>query len=183
MEQQKKSKFLKGALIIGMVIVINLFLNYTLSLIYPEPEYLTYCPNSQVIDSVNTQEECVAKGGQWNGNNIVPTRTLNGETKPVPAGYCDLNYTCNNSFQKANETYDRTVFIILVVIGAILLSVGVYAPLNSVISTGLSYAGVLSFLIASIRYWGSADNLIKVIILALALALLITVAYRKFKDQ
>jgi hypothetical protein len=182
MEQQKKSKFLKGALIIGIVIVLNLFFNYALSLIYPAPDYNTFCPTSQVINQVATQNDCVAQGGQWNGNVAQPVAAP-GVKSALPAGYCNLSYTCDASFQKANDAYSRNVFIILVVLGAITLSVGVFFFANNpVLSTALSYAGVLSFLIASIRYWSSADNLIKVIILALALALLIAVAVKKFKE-
>ena len=47
----------------------------------------------------------------------------------------------------------------------------------------LSFAGVLSFIIASMRYWTSADDLIKVIILGIALAILIFIAFKKFKDN
>ncbi len=54
---------------------------------------------------------------------------------------------------------------------------------NEIISIGLSWGGVLSFVIASIRYWSVADNLIKVLILGIALATLIWLAIKKFGNN
>jgi hypothetical protein len=178
----QKSRVLKWSLIIGIVIVINLFFNYTLSLVYQEPQYNAFCPNTaQVVTPVTDQAQCVAQGGQWNGNNYQPVPAPVDKT--VPAGYCDLQFTCNNNFQDAQKIYDRNVFITLVLLGAICVAIGNYLKGNILLGQALSLAGVLSFIVASIRYWSYADNLIKVVILAIALAILVWVAVRKFKDQ
>ena len=153
----------KWSVILGIMIVLNLFFNYALSLAYKSPEYNNFCPVEQVVTVPDNQGECVAKGGQWTENAYYG--------KPVPAGvieprgYCDLQFTCRQEFETANKTYQRNVF-----------------ARNEVISSGLSLAGVLSFLIASIRYWSSANDLIRVIILAIALGLLFWVAMKKFKN-
>jgi hypothetical protein len=63
------------------------------------------------------------------------------------------------------------------------VAVGTFLKGNMLISVALSLGGVLSFIIASMRYWTSADDLIKVIILAIALAILIWVAVKKFKNN
>jgi hypothetical protein len=151
---QTQSKVLKWSLIIGIVIVLNMFFNYALSLIYKNPDYNTFCP---------------------------PT------TMMVPAGptsVVDNQYTvCQNNFDSAQKVYDRNVFITLVILGAICVAIGNFLAGNMLISIALSLAGVLSFIIASMRYWGSADDLIKVIILAIALAILIWVAVKKFKNE
>jgi hypothetical protein len=60
---------------------------------------------------------------------------------------------------------------------------GSFLKSNILIGIALSLAGVLSFIIASMRYWTSADDLIKVIILAISLAILIWVAMKKFKSN
>ncbi len=174
-------KVLKWSLIIGMVIVLNLFFNYTLSLIYKEPTYEAFCPNvTQVVEAIKTQEQCVAQGGQWN-------ETVYNEMAPLeknqPKGYCNAQFTCQNDFNSAQKVYDRNVFITLVLLGAICVALGNFLKGNSLISIAMSLAGVLSFVIASMRYWTSADNLIKVVILAIALGLLIFVAMKKFKDN
>ncbi len=178
---QTQSKVLKWSLIIGIVIVLNLFFNYTLSLIYKHPLYETFCPTQQVNEAVTTEKVCVDQGGQWNANipNIGPKET----GAVIPAGYCNLQFTCGNNYNAAQKVYDRNVFITLVILGAICVAIGSFFAGNALISTALSLAGVLSFIIASMRYWSSADDLIKVIILAIALAILIWVAVKKFKNN
>lgn len=181
---ETQSKVLKWSLIIGIVIVLNLFFNYALSLIYKQPDYNSFCPNtSQVVIQPKNQNECVNQGGQWVENGYY------GKPAPVPveiiqpAGYCDLQFTCRQNFDTAQKAYDRNVFITLVLLGAICVALGSFLKGNIVLGYSLSFAGVLSFIIASMRYWGSADKLIKVIILAIALAILVWVAMKKFKDQ
>lgn len=163
------------------MIVLNLFFNYALSLAYKQPDYNTYCPTSQVITQPITQTECVNKGGQWTNDAYYGKPTPAGEIQP--AGYCDLQYTCRQAFDSAQKVYDRNVFITLVVLGALSVLIGNFFKGNEVVANGLALGGVLSFVIASMRYWGSADNLVKVIILAIALGLLFWIAIKKFKSH
>ena len=177
-----QSKVLKWSLIIGIVIVLNLFFNYALSLAYKNPTYEAFCPNtSQVITNPDNQKACVDEGGQWTNNTYYGKPMIVGETQP--RGYCDLQFTCRNNYESAQKVYDRNVFVTLVLLGAICVAIGSFLAGNILISIALSLAGVLSFIIASMRYWNSADDLIKVVILAIALAILICVAYKKFKDN
>ncbi len=174
-----QSRALRWSLIIGLVVVINLFFGYSLSLIYKAPQYEAYCPASQVNIAPATQNECVSKGGQWNQNDFAyaPKPVPNG-----PTGYCDLNFTCSKNFQDAQKNYERNVFVTLVILGALLVLLSNFVKGNNVISTGLSIAGVFSFIIASVRYWSSASDYIHVGILAVALAILFWVAYKKFRN-
>lgn len=185
---QTQSKVLKWSLIVGIIIVINLFFNYTLSLVYKNPKYEAFCPNTaQVVNIPDSEKACVDAGGQWtNDNNYnYPAKPIPvGITQPVqPSGYCNQQFTCGNNYNTAQKTYDRNVFITLVLLGAICVAIGSFLKANILISIALSLAGVLSFIIASMRYWTSADDLVKVIILAIALAILVWVAIRKFKDN
>lgn len=157
---------------------MNLFFNYTLSLVYDRPEYESFCPARQVVTQPADQDECVALGGQWNGN-FFPERPVEVNE---PKGYCDLDFTCRQAYSDATTNYDRNVFVVLVVLGALSVLLGNYLKGNLVISSGLSLAGVLSFIIASMRYWGSADDIFRVVILAIALGILFWVAYKKFND-
>jgi hypothetical protein len=181
---QTQPKVLKWSLAIGIVIVLNLFFNYTLSLIYKHPLYEAFCPNTaQVVENVTTEKQCVENGGQWNPNAYYGPGTPTEVQKVSSPGYCDQQFTCRNNFESAQKVYDRNVFIALVVLGAICLAIGSFFTGNVLISTALSLSGVLSFIIASMRYWSSADDLIKVIILAIALAILIWLAVKKFKNN
>lgn len=171
----------KWSVIIGIMIVLNLFFNYALSLAYKSPEYNNFCPNEQVINIPDDQNECVAQGGQWTDNGYYGKPMPVGEV--VPIGYCDLQYTCRQEFEDAMKSYNRNIFIVLVVLGAVSVLAGNFFVGNEVITGGLSLAGVLSFLVASVRYWSSANDLIRVIILAIALGLLFWIAIKKFNQR
>ncbi len=151
---QTQSRVLKWSLIIGIVIVLNLFFNYSLSLVYKQPDYNNFCQPMPVA---------------------VPV----GDTSAINAQY----NTCQNNFTTAQNNYDRNVFITLVILGAICVALGSSLSGNIVLGVSLSLAGVFSFVIASMRYWGSASGFLKLIILALALGILVSVAVRKFKNN
>ncbi len=171
------SKVLKWSLIIGMVIVINLFFNYALSLIYKQPDFVKFCPNTSQVVEANTKDSCVAKGGQWNENNMYAPQ------KTEANGYYDLQFTCRQDYDASQKNYDRNVFVTLVVLGALCVAGGNFFKGNMVIGQSLSLAGVLSFVVASMRYWSSANDGIKVLILGIALVILIWVAVKKFRDN
>lgn len=182
-----KSRFTKWALIIALIIVLNLFFNYALSLVYKEPAYEDFCPNTQVVQSPTNQNECVALGGQWVENNYpvkpLPQEAIQGTAPIAQAGYCNINYTCDKNFQDADKLYSRNVFISLVLLGLVALICGIFVGSNEALSSGLAFGGVFSFVIASIRFWGAADNLIKVLILGITLAALIWLAIKKFGNK
>ena len=186
---QNKSKIFKWALILGIIIVLNLFFNYAISLFYKQPDYSIYFPQSQVVEPIETKDKCLKIGGQWNegsltikpNDNIVGKGNVVGNGQNVPiyqnTGYCDPNFTRQQEFNKAQKEYDRNVFIILVLLGVISFLVGVFIS-NEIIVVSFSWGGVLSFIVASMRYWSNAGNLVKVLILAVALSALIWLAIK-----
>lgn len=186
MEPQKKSKVIKWSLIVGIVVVLNLFFNYTLSLVYNAPEYENFCKNEKQVKPVIADEaQCVAVGGQWNPNTgyydqKAPVPTV--YTEPQPKGSCYENFTCEKNYQDTLKVYEKNVFITLVVLGVISIVAGIFITGVEVLSVSLSLGGVLSFIVASIRYWSLADRFLKVGILAVALIALIWLAVKKFKD-
>ena len=178
---ETKPKVFKWALVIGIVVILNLFFNYTISLFYKEPNFDNYFPRPQVVESITTKEACLKVGGQW-----IEGPTYNERyVKPKPVdfsemkSYCDPNFTKQQEFNNAQKSYQRNIFIILIVLGVISLVSGAFLA-NEIVTLGLSWGGVLSLIITSMRYWSTADNLIKVLILGFALAALIWLAVKKF---
>jgi hypothetical protein len=176
-----QSKVLKWSVIIGIIIVLNLFFNYAISLVYKQPEFNNFCPMEQVVTVPETQQACVAKGGQWTTNPSFAKPIPAGMNQP--AGYCDLQFSCRQAYDTARQSYDRNIFIVLVVLGALSVLAGNLLGRNEVISQGLALGGVLSFVIASMRYWSAANDLIRVIILAIALGILFWIAWKKFNER
>jgi hypothetical protein len=180
---ETKPKVLKWALIIGIVIVLNLFFNYSISLFYKEPDYNAYFAQSQVVKPIATKEECLAAGGQWNENGAVYNKTVpTSASTPVMTSYCDPNFIKQQEFTEAQKVYNRNIFIILVILGVVSFLLGTFIP-NEIITLSFSWGGVISFIIASIRYWSDADNWVKVLILAAALGVLILLAIKKFGNN
>lgn len=170
---------MRWSLIIGIVIVMNLFFNYAISLVYKAPDYNAYFPQSQVVPNIATEQDCIAAGGQWNGNTPTPQPATSVAVPKVPNGYCNPDFTKQQQYQSAQKQYDRSTFVILVVLGVISIVIGTLLA-NTVLPLAFSWGGVLSLLIASMRYWSDANNLLKVAILAVALGSLIWVAIKKF---
>jgi uncharacterized membrane protein YhiD involved in acid resistance len=67
----------------------------------------------------------------------------------------------------------------LFALGALILIIGTVIK-QEVLAIALSWGGVLSLIIASMRYWSNANNGLKVAILAVALASLMYLAVKKF---
>ncbi len=180
-----QNKFSKWALILGIIVVLNLLFNYGVSLVYKEPVYEDYFPQQQIVEQITNKEECLKAGGQWSENQKYVS--VDGTASPVPVdsngnrvtGYCNADFTKQQEFNDARKVYDRNVFITLVILGVLCVIIGAFMSIE-LLSTALSWGGVLSFIIASMRYWTSADNLVKVIILAIALGALIWLAIKKF---
>ena len=182
MQIKKQNKFVQVALVVGLVVVINLFLNYTLSFIYKEPIYENYFPQAQVVKSYDNQADCIAVGGQWNENlNQYPTEVNSKTLKPID-GYCNVNYTTQLNYDAKVTNYELNVFITLIVLGILMMIFGIKYK-HLILSPALTWAGVLSYIIASMRYWSVATSGVRVIILGLALIALIWVAIKKFNDR
>ena len=150
--QNKTNKFIKIAITVGIVIVMNMFFNYAISFIYNEPDYNDYFKSTQIVKEIQTQDECLVIGGQWNANTyqqpvLIDSKMQKDEIK----GYCDANYTNQKNYDEARKIYDRNVFITLVVLGVLSLIAGAFVTV-SVLPLAFSWGGVLSLIIASMRY-------------------------------
>ena len=170
-------KFVRWALMLGIVVILNIFFNVVIALLYPAPEYNNYCPNIQSPVTVTDAVTCDAQGGVWNvyQKDAAPTT-------PVTSGYCDMYAKCQKPYQAAVDQHALYAFVIMVSLGVVALVAGFLPIGSSIVSSGLSYGGVLAFVIASIQYWGSAGNWIRLGISAVGLTTLIYIGWRKFRD-
>ena len=173
----------KWAVIIGIVIVLNLFFNYAVSLVYESPKYEAYCPAEMYNKSYTDKQLCVADGGMWTENTApVQGKSAPQLAQPEVTGYCNPTYTCGNEFNDAQKVYNKNVFIVLVVFGILALALGVHLSSISVVSLGLSFGGILSLIIGSSRYWSDMQDWLRVAVLGAALVALIWIGIKKIKD-
>ena len=175
----KKSNILKWAVALAVVIVVNLFFHYVIATFYGEPKFETFCPMQN--QNLVTPEACVNAGGQWTNSQLAPQEITAAVKNGTPLGWCDPNFTCNKNYTQAHSVYNRNVFIVLIVLSLAVLALGVFLPIE-VLSLGFSWAGVLSLVIASAQYWSDANNWMRLVILILALAILVWLGVKKFRD-
>jgi hypothetical protein len=175
----RPSKVLKWLLILGIVIILNLFFVYGIKVFYNAPVFENFCPVSQVMQTPSTQAECVAHGGGWTAySNPVPVPQ--GATEP--AGYCDINFTCQKEFTAANSIYNRNVFVALVILGVLSLIAGFFIRKSTAVSLGLSLGGVLALVVGSVRYWSDMNDYLRFGVLAIALIILVILGIKKVKE-
>jgi hypothetical protein len=174
----QQPKFVRWALMLGIVVILNVFFTVIVALAYPAPDYNTFCP--QVNVTATDAVACDAQGGVWNTYSPAPVPDVS--TPKAINGYCDMYAKCQKPYQIANDTHALYAFVIMIGLGIVALVVG-FIPLgSSIVSSGLSYGGVLAFIIGSAEYWGSAGNWIRLGISAVGLIALLYIGWRRFSD-
>lgn len=168
----------KWSLILSIVIVANLFFNYSISLVLNSPDQEVYCPFEKTSVVLQDEASCVASDGIWQPAPRPGTTSIEDKT-----GFCDLYSKCNNQYEEAAKLYEQKAFVALVVIGVVVLIASLFVKSNVVLGSALSLTAVLNFVIASMRYWRYSDDVLKVVILFIALATLIYLVVKKFKDK
>jgi len=165
---------------LGIVIILNVFFNVIVSLAYPSPEYNDYCPNIQTTVAPADASACDAQGGIW--TNYPSVKETQFGTAATPTGYCDMYAKCQKPFETAMDERALYAFVIMIGLGIVALVAGLLPIGSSIVSSGLSYGGVLAFIIASMEYWGSAGNWIRLAIATAGLVALLYIGWRRFRD-
>ncbi len=179
-ELRKGPDFVKFAVMLGIIVALNVFLIVSRSLILAEPKYENYCKPQMYAVQPATAQQCTDLSGTWNPAPPPYATGTKGET--APQGYCDLSAKCQKEYQTAHEQYALYAFIFGIAFGVLAIIVGVLPIGSSIVSAGLSYGGVLSFIIASVQYWGDAGSLLRFGISTVALAALIYLGIKRFRD-
>lgn len=171
-------KFVRWAVLIGIVIALNLFFFVGRSLLLPEPKFEDYCPAR--MQPAATESACAAQDGVW-----VPTEDTTGAAAPVKPGtlgYCDFYQKCQPIYDAAHKQWAMYSFVIAIGLGVLSIMAGVIPMGSSIVSSGLSYGGVLAFIIAATSYWNEAGDLLKFGISGVALIALLYIGARRFRD-
>ncbi|MBL1434396.1 hypothetical protein COB87_002430 [Candidatus Wolfebacteria bacterium] len=173
---EQPPKFVRWAVLIGIVVLLNVFSFISVSYAFPEPEYKTFCGDRSISQKViNTEESCIGNGGVWENDQFArPDSEI--------TGYCDLYKECSALYNDAQTDYAQTAFLILLGIAAAALIAGMFLKGSSIVAAGLSYGGVVLLITSSMRWLGDLDRLVQIIAVGVALILVLVIAYRKFKD-
>lgn len=171
---KKQAVLVRYAVLFGIVILVNLFIAYAIQVVYPEPQYEQFCKMEQVNVVYTDKQSCVDNGGQWNAST--------GEGVAKQESYCNNSFTCSQEFEKATSIFSRNVFIVFVVAGLVLLVGSLFVPGSSLIASALSLAGILSLIIGAMTYWSDMNDILRLIVLGVALVTVLYFAWKKFED-
>ena len=174
-------KFVRWALMSGIVVILNIFFSVVLALAYPAPRYQDFCPVQPMVTPTNAAT-CDAQGGIW--TEYSPSGTVPGAAPVVTAtnGYCDMSAKCHIPYQAASDQHALYAFILMVGLGILSILMGLVPIGSSIVSSGLSYGGVLALIVGSAEYWGSAGNWIRLVITTAGLFALLFIGWRRFRD-
>ena len=187
------SNLRKWALALAIAIVLNLFINYGISVFYKAPQYDDFCMDSsrpypagkyypypaepqlqqqqkdcQVVEvGEELQKSCSEQKGY--------VAFKYNSTGCATEAYCEL---CGKLFNDVNNRRNSNVFVGLVVIGVVSIIAGIILKAEAV-ANGFLIGGILSLIVAAIRNWGQLQDVLKLIILGVVLALLIWIGYKK----
>jgi len=150
---------------------------YGIQTFYGEkPTWDDYCKDViQPPYEINTSAECESLGGKWN-----PTyadRYAVAVPAKVPNGYCDLYYDCGQKYDAASKTYSKTLFLITVPVGVLLLIIGGALFALEAVGAGIMLGGVITLIYGAAEYWPNAGSLFRFLISLVGLILVIILAY------
>ncbi|HNZ51763.1 MAG TPA: hypothetical protein PLT60_00320 [Candidatus Pacearchaeota archaeon] len=142
---------------IAIAIIFLMFCVFGTKLIYDEPKYEDYCDYQEFSETDYINESY----------------------------YTQVYRECSDKYNEANKDYSKKMFIISLIFG-ILVIVGctIFISTNS-ISGGLMFGSLMFIIYGTSRYWNYMDDLVRFIILSIALVVLIYVSYwtsKKMKD-
>ncbi|MCX6751114.1 MAG: hypothetical protein NTZ83_06670 [Candidatus Pacearchaeota archaeon] len=149
-------------ILLGIIIAVIflMFCVFGTKLIYDAPKYEDYCDYSQITptayDKVNLN---------------------NSELQAQEEAQQEIYKQCSEKYDLANKDYSKNMFIISLIFSILVIIIcTIFIEINS-ISGGLMLGSLMFIIYGTGRYWNYMDDLMRFIILGIALGVLIYVAY------
>ena len=170
------------AVTVAVAILSAVFVILLIDVVYPEPKYSDYCgdefgPRAKPVpvgiepkcDYEYSEEEqkCVQDGGL--------VRIKYNESGCPIFDKCDF---CNKDYDAARKVYTRNVFIIAGALGVISIFAGTLWKIEF-LGTGLMYGGIILMFYATVKFFGDADKILRVIIIFVELVIVLWIGYKK----
>lgn len=178
-------------LVIGIAIMIlTLFVvMYGISIFYPQPNYEDFCGKDyykepltkpDVCPSVCTKlyeiqgKECILNecGSGCGADGYNTFDTLEKCQKAIDERFCHEDY------EKVNKDYYKTIFLITLPLGILILLAGMFLFNLEAVGSGLMGGGVLSILYGVGGYWRYSAEILKFSLSLIGLVIVIFAAYK-----
>jgi uncharacterized membrane protein len=173
-------------LLLGIVIsvIFVMFFVYGTKLVYEEPKYDDYCNQSyyypgKVSVNCSMNLELQKETNDCYNQRGIPRYEYdeNGCEKSLTCDFCSLEY------EEANKNYSKNLFLISLIIGILVISVSVIFIKVSAVSGGLMLGSLFFIIFGTAGYWEFMEDVLRFVILGLALFILIWLAYYLAKNE
>lgn len=168
--QRLKVNYKKLILVLGIIIVLNLFFNFGVRTFYHEPQYNDLCPEgylryAPVSYPADPKDKAVM---------------FEYEKSQIEIG--KKQKECSDKYNAVRDVYNRNVFIVLITLGVLSIIIGFLVGSAEAVSLGLSFGGLISLIVGTIRYWSAMNDYLRFVILGIALVALIWTGLKKFRE-
>lgn len=169
----------------AVAILSALFVILLVDLAYNEPNYSDFCKNDVGIGRPIpvVQGTCDYNYGDDYQNCVNQSglaRFKYNESGCPVFDKCDF---CNRDFNDAQKVYNRDLFLIAAVVGLAMIFGGILWKIEF-LGTGLMFGGIILLLYATVRYFGDADKLLRVLIILGELLIVLWIGYKKlYKNE
>ena len=150
-------------ILLGLVIAVIflMFCVFGTKLIYDTPKYERYCDYSKM--NYPTASDKINLSGS--------------ELQAQQEAQDQIYRECSEKYDLANKDYSKNMFIISLVFGILVIIIcTIFVEIGS-ISGGLMFGSLMFIIYGTGRYWNYMDDLLRFIVLGIALIILIYVAY------
>ena len=151
--------------------VFVFFVAYAIQSVYPNPGYEDFCKTDREI--VGDVDSCSDKGGKW--KSYEKPLSVDGVS-----GWCDFDFSCREEYEDARESYELNVFLLNLFFGILAVILSLFLTVE-VVSIGFMAGGTIMIVYGTLRYWGDLSPILRTVFLGIALTILVTLGYRKFK--
>ncbi len=156
------------AISVAIALIFVFFVGYGIEVFHKGEKMETYCPNT--LYEITDNATCIKEGGVWSAEDP--------RAAPIPVkGMCQPPFNCYEKYEQQQSRHDKVVFISSIIIGLLAIVAGVLLR-REVVGTGILAGGILVLLYGTIRYWRHADDLLKFVLLGIALGVLIFISYK-----
>ena len=185
------SDFLKKiGLGLSIIIIFNLFVHLGLTLFYEAPEVESHCQENEYIQSseVDTQQGCQKIGGKWKKDSQIGDYWCDLSLAPAEYIYSESivvsrDSECYQAYEAASDKHSGNGFIIILVIFAVVITVGMFVRRSKAVSSGLIYGSLVLLISGIIRYWEGVEDVWKFVMLGIALAVLVYLGFRDMGEK
>ena len=176
---------------IGIFIVFMFLLHNGIRAFYDVPKYENYCNSSSFTQPYPEKASYPVLVNCTYSNQLRQSEQTcyDGQGQPIyeydsqgcTISVKECNY-CNKYFNDARTDYDKTVFVVSLIVGLIVLLVGYFISGVEPVGSSLMASGIGAIIYGTVNNWGNLENLGRFLLLLLAFLLLIFIAYRLNKN-